>query len=111
MGKALEKAVGGIAVVINDVTAALSFVKDHPDIASTPAALTADIEFNAPVPGGTDGPLVPPGVAVGLNNIKAGFEALKRAPGGDIGGFREKIRQDLATAVQAIFDSLKYQER
>jgi hypothetical protein len=49
-------------------------------------------------------------VAVGLNNLKAGFDALKRLPGGDIGGFRDKINTDLAAAVEAIYASLTVKE-
>ena len=110
MGKALEKGVNALTVVRGDLTSALAWVKEHPDVASGPVVVTAEIQFDAPVPGGTEGPNVPPGVAVGLNNLKAGFDALKRAPGSDIGGFREKINKDLATAVELIYASLTVEE-
>ena len=110
MGKALEKGVSALAIVSGDVTSAIAFVREHPDVANAPAVSTPDIQFDAPVPGGTAGPNVPPGVAVGLNNLKAGYEALKRAPGGDIGGFRDKISKDLAAAVDLIYASLTVEE-
>jgi len=110
MGKALEKAVAALAIVSGDLTSAIAFVREHPDVANAPVAFTPDIQFDAPVPGGTAGPNVPPGVAVGLNNLKAGYDALKRAPGGDIGGFRDRISKDLTTAVDLIYASLTVEE-
>jgi hypothetical protein len=107
MGKALEIAVARIAVVREDVAAALTFVRENPGAADARTPPTPVIEFSAPVQGGTEGPLVPPGVAVALNNLRAGFDALRRAPGGDLGGLRDKINKDLATAVDAIIASLK----
>jgi hypothetical protein len=46
---------------------------------------------------------------VGLNNLKAGFDALKRLPAA-ISCFRDKINTDLAAAVEAIYASLTVKE-
>jgi beta-lactamase regulating signal transducer with metallopeptidase domain/uncharacterized membrane protein len=111
MGKALEKGVAALAVVSGDLSSAIAFARSNPDVvAAAPPVIAADIQFDAPVPGGTAGPNVPPGVAVGLNNLKTGYDALKRAPGGDIGGFREKISKDLTLAVELIYASLTVEE-
>jgi probable HAF family extracellular repeat protein len=111
MGKALEKGVAALTIVSEDITSAIAFARSNPDVAArAPARISADISFEAPVPGGTAGPNVPPGVAVGLNNLKAGYDALKGAPGGDIGGFRERINADLAKAVELIYAALKFED-
>jgi len=101
--------------MVNPPESALARIKqDTQAMADAFAILTPERlwrgAFDAPVPGGTEGPNVPPGVAVGLNNLKAGFDALKRAPGSDIGGFREKINKDLAAAVELIYASLTVEE-
>jgi probable HAF family extracellular repeat protein len=106
MGKALEKAVAALAVVTEDLVAAQSYLKDHPENARASSPAITEINFEAPVPGGTAGPNVPPAVAVGLNNLKAGYAALTGASGGDLGGLRDKIGSDLAVSVEAIYASL-----
>jgi probable HAF family extracellular repeat protein len=90
----VERAKTDIALLQNDVSAAIAFLDSHGNApaSSFPASVapnfTASDRDEAPALG------------VALNNLKRAFESFARAPGGDLGGLRSKINNGMAAGRQ-----------
>jgi hypothetical protein len=93
-----EKGLAAIALAIDDVNAAIMFMKSNADVAQLPAPANAKVEFA--VPPEDDGRN--PSMEISLNNLRIAFESLGRTRGGEMGGFRAKISSDIIAAANNI---------
>jgi hypothetical protein len=85
-----------INVAVEDVTAAINYMNANPNVARIPAASAQpplrDVTRQA----------VRPVFQVTINNLHQANEALHGSPGGDLGGLRAKIQQDIAAAIETV---------
>lgn len=84
-------------MALGDVEAAINFAGSHPGGAPSPVPQTERPNFVAPPRPAPDRNVM---LEAALTNLEAAFDALGRAPGGDLGGFRAKTNSDIATAAQ-----------
>ncbi len=84
------------ASALADISVAMDFAKAHPEIAQLPApkaAVSDDIASLVQV--GHDHPRAAARLSQALDSLGAALDDLRKAPGGDIGGFREKVLKDI----------------
>lgn len=73
----------------------------HDDSAA--AAPTASPNFDAPPPPTPRTNLM---LYSSLNSLKFAYDALNRVPGGDFGGYRTRINDDIAAAADALVNGI-----
>jgi len=89
-----QRAAAAVRQAIQDVAAALTFIEEHPGKSAPVAAavLTPDFSPAAPDRGRY------PGREASLNPLKSAYDVLIQIPGGDFGGLRSKIQNEIITA-------------
>jgi hypothetical protein len=95
----VQKAIAGIDQALDDTKQAAAFV--HDDSAAT--APTASPNFDAPPP---PAPRINFMLYSSLNNLKLAYDALNRVPGGDFGGYRTRINDDIAAAADVLVNGI-----
>jgi hypothetical protein len=89
------QAVAAIRRAMDDVTLAIAFIDANPDAAGQAAAAP-------PAPRDFSVQAARPGLQVAINQLTAALESLQRTPGGDLGGWRPRIEENIATAIDSI---------
>ena len=91
-----EGILAAINLAIEDVTAAITYMNANPAAAKIAAARAPqtlrDLTRQA----------VRPVFQVTINNLHQANEALQGSPGGDLGGLRAKIQQDIVAAIETV---------
>jgi len=96
--KLVGHALAALEIGLNDADAAIAYVKEHPDEARTEAPKSGRIEFTfPPADRGRN-----PSLQSGLNQLNITIRSLLQVPGGDLGGYRAKLLDDLTTAAAHI---------
>jgi hypothetical protein len=86
-------------LAIESVSAAITFMNDHPETTTAPIPAATLPDFTPPP---RPAPERNVGLEIALNNLKTAFDTLARAPGGDLGGFRAKANNGIAAAANDI---------
>jgi hypothetical protein len=99
------KMLAAINLAIEDVTSAITYMNANPAAAKIPAAPAPqplrDLTRQA----------VRPAFQIAVNNLHQANEALQESPGGDLGGLRAKIQQDIAAAIEVVIEVDQAQNR
>lgn len=97
--------VAAINLALDDVTTAINFMNENPNAAKIPAVTAPqplrDLTRQA----------VRPVFRVTANSLHQATEELQRSPGGDLGGLRAKIQQDIAAAIETVMEVDQAQNR
>jgi hypothetical protein len=108
----MQKAVVDLTLAIADISAGLSFIDRHPEAATAPPPDRPDFTFPEP-PGLLEGRAQePPGTGRGarsriaLNNVATAFDAIARAPGGDLGGARTAVNDRIVLVARELIAGL-----
>jgi len=97
-----------VTLATEDVNAAIALLDANPAKARlppTPPTVTPDFTVPATYRGHF------PGRETVLENLVAAFDALKRAPGGDLGGLRTKIYGEIAAAALDVIRDIDVEAR
>jgi hypothetical protein len=99
----VQKAIASISTAIDDVAAATKYVEQHPEVAKLDAQAAPAPDFTAP-------PRPAPNRNVmleqSLTRLRNAFDAIGRAPGGDLGGLRGKINTDISKAAADVIAAI-----
>jgi hypothetical protein len=99
----VQKAVVDLTLAITDVNNGLSFVDRRPEAAMTPPPPVARPDFTFPEP---PGPLRNIMLDRALHNLATAFDAIARAPGGDLGGARTAATGRIALVAKELIAGL-----
>jgi hypothetical protein len=97
--------VAAISLAVDDVTAAINFMNTNPGAAKIPA------EAGEPPLRDLNNQAVRPVFRVTINSLHQAADALRESPGGDLGGLRAKIQQDIAAAIEVVMEVDRAQNR
>ncbi len=86
-----------LAQAIADITHAIDYAKTHAEIAPLPAP-EARLDITAQVQVSRNHPNAAPNLGRALDSLSAALEELHKTPGGNIGGFRDKVLADIQLA-------------
>ena len=100
----VQKAIGDIALAIDDASAAIALFTSNPAAPSAPGPAMASPSFTPPP---RPAPNRNVGLEISLTNLKTAFETFARAPGGDLGGLRAKVNQDIAVAARSLIVAME----
>ena len=95
----VEKAIAVIDQALDDAKQAAAHVHDD----SAAAAHTASPNFDAPPP---PAPRTNFMLYSSLNSLKFAYDSLNRVPGGDFGGYRTRINDDIAVAAEVLVNGI-----
>jgi hypothetical protein len=95
----VQNAIAAIDQALDDTKQAA--VRVHDDSAA--AAPTASPNFDAPPP---PAPRTNFMLYASLNSLKFAYDALNRVPGGDFGGYRTRINDDIAMAAEVLVNGI-----
>ena len=95
----VQKAIAAIDQALDDANQAAAHVHDD----SAAAAPTASPNFDAPPP---PAPRTNFMLYSSLNSLKSAYDALNRVPGGDFGGYRTRINDDIAAAADVLVNGI-----
>jgi len=95
----VQKAIAAIDQALDDTKQAAARV--HEDSAA--AAPAASPNFDAPPP---PAPRTNFMLYASLNSLKFAYDALNRVPGGDFGGYRTRIKDDIAAAAEVLVNGI-----
>ena len=102
----VEKARANIEQATNDMNAATAYAGAHPELAGTPlaespassASIAAIQAFDFPKPNNQAS------MVAALKSIQTAASTLEQAPGGNLGGYRDKLIADLNDAANNVND-------
>ncbi len=95
----VQKAIAAIDKALDDTKQAAA--RDHDDSAA--GVPTASPNFDAPPP---PAPRTNFMLYSSLNSLKSAYDTLSRVPGGDFGGYRTRINDDIAVAVDVLVNGI-----
>jgi len=103
-----KRALAAVLLAVDDVTAAIAFMQQHPEAASAPL-VPPKITPEFALPEALRGSF--PGRQVTLNALKEDFELLNKTYGGDLGGLRAKIHGEIATAAKETIADIIHEQQ
>jgi len=80
---------------IGGVTTGILYLRSHPEIANVAASAAPRSDFTPPPRPARNGNFM---LEAALGNLRNAFDLFAQAPGGDMGGTREKVGGDIQTA-------------
>jgi hypothetical protein len=108
----MQKATVDLTLAIADVDTGLRFIDRHPEAAAAPPPTRPDLTFPEPPGRLQDSTQDRPGGGRGarsriaLNNLAIAFDAIARAPGGDLGGARAAVNGRIVLAARELIAGL-----
>jgi hypothetical protein len=97
----VQKAIAQIDQALDDAKQAAAHVHDD----SGAAVPTTSANFDAPPPPESR-PRTNLMLYSSLNSLRTAYDALTRVPGGDFGGYRTRMNDDIAAAAEALVDGI-----
>ncbi len=95
----IPEASSAVEGALQDLNAAIAFVRTHPDDGPATATASPAPNFNFP-PRPTQNRNI--NQEAGLFGLKAAYDSLAKSPGGDLGGVRGRINKQIADAAAAL---------
>lgn len=110
----VKTTIADINVANGDLNGAMTFLNRHPEAAGPPSFNGVPVP-TSPTPSAARPNFTPPArpapqrnvmLEGALHNLQTAFDALARAGGGDLGGFRARMNTDIATAASDLLAAI-----